>query len=51
MVVFKRCISSYTKIPTWKFLFDNGESKYKFVFKQIQNNAVYVKPSFVTTFG
>jgi hypothetical protein len=42
---------SCTKVFTWKFLFDNGESKYKCFLKQTQNNVVYVKPCFVTPFG
>ncbi len=51
VVVFKWCISSCTKIFTWKFLFDNGESKYKCFLDWTQDNAIYVKSCFVMLVG
>jgi hypothetical protein len=33
------------------FLFDNGESKYKYSFEPIQNNIMYVRGCFVTLDG
>ncbi len=48
LCVFKQCISSCTKVSTWKFFFDNGESKYKCFLQHTQDNVVYVKPCFVT---
>jgi hypothetical protein len=35
----------------WKFLFGNGENKYKCSFEQIQDNIVYVSSCFVTSDG
>jgi hypothetical protein len=35
----------------WKFLFDNGESKYKCVLEQILDKVEYVNPCFVTPLG
>jgi len=36
---------------TWDFLLGNGNNKYKCFFKQILDNVVYIKPSFVTPLG
>ncbi len=41
VIFLKHNISCCTMESTWKFLFDNGESKYKCSFEQIQNNVVY----------
>jgi len=38
-------------LSTWKFLFDNGKSKYICSLEQTWNNVVYVKPSFVMPLG
>ncbi len=35
----------------WKFVFHNGESRYKWSFEQIMDNVVYVKLCFVTSIG
>jgi hypothetical protein len=35
----------------WKFVFDNGESRYKWSLEQIMDNVVYVELCFVTSIG
>jgi hypothetical protein len=49
-VIFRHYISSYTKVFIWKFLCDNGERKYKCSLNWTWDNAVYVKPCFITPF-
>ncbi len=50
-IIFKWCISSCIKVFTWKFLFDNGESKYKCSLEWTWDNVVYVQPCFVMPLG
>jgi len=47
VVVFKRCISFYTKV----FTFDNGKNKYKCSLERTQDNVVYVKLWLVMPLG
>jgi len=46
--VLNRNISSWTRWSTWNFLFNNVRNKYKCSFEWTLDNALYVKPYFVT---
>ncbi len=49
--VFNLNLSSWMKWSIWKFLLNNGESKYKCSLERTQKNDVYVNPCFFTPFG
>jgi hypothetical protein len=49
-IVLNQCTFFYWKYLLEKFMFDNKENKYKYSLEQVQDNIMYDKSCFVTSF-